>query len=194
MNTHCFPPIWFLRHGQTEWNAAYRLQGQLDSPLTAQGRADAARQGAILRDILPQAPAIYVSPLGRTLQTAAIALAGTPYQTDARLMEIHAGQWQGRLRRDIMAELPELAQSNPNALEIYEAAPEGEGLTVFAARIAEFLADLTGPSVIIAHGLLGQVLRAQITGIDLAQAGALSNDQGCIYHLENGIETVLDAS
>ena len=43
-----FPEIYILRHGQTEWNAENRMQGALNSPLTPQGAADAARQGAIL--------------------------------------------------------------------------------------------------------------------------------------------------
>jgi probable phosphoglycerate mutase len=189
-----YPKIWFLRHGQTEWNKAYRLQGQLDSPLTPQGIADAHRQAGLIAPILALNPAIYVSPLGRTIQTADIALAGAPYHCDARLMEIHAGNWQGRLRADLMVEDPAWANSHPTALEIYESADGGEGLTAFQARIRSFLDDLTGPTVIVAHGLWGQVMRAQVCGLDMAQAGHLSNDQGCVYVLENGQETLLDVS
>ena len=150
-----YPKIWFLRHGQTEWNRAYRLQGQLDSPLTKQGIADAHRQAAIIGPVLAQKPDIYVSPLGRTRQTAQIALAGAACSYDDRLMEIHAGDWQGRLREEILAE--------------------------------------TGPTVVVAHGLWGQVMRAQVRGLDMETAGHLSNDQGCVYVLENGYETLLDA-
>ncbi len=187
-----YPKIWFLRHGQTEWNKAFRLQGQLDSPLTEQGKADAARQAGLIAPVLAQTPDIYVSPLGRTRQTAEIALNGAPYQTDDRLMEIHAGAWQGRHRSDIMADHPEWAQTRPSALEIYQAAEAGEGLDAFRARITGFLDDLTGPTVIVAHGLLGQVLRAIVCGLDMAAAGRLSNDQGCVYVLENGREYVLE--
>lgn len=186
------PKIWFLRHGQTEWNRAYRLQGQLDSPLTSQGIAEAQRQALILPPILAQKPDVFVSPLGRARQTADIALGHTPYQTDPRLMEIHAGAWQGMLRADIMAARPDWASTGPSALEIYEAAEGGEGLNAFEARIIDFLGDLTGPSVIVAHGLLGQVLRAIVRGMDPRAAGALSNQQGCVYLLENGTETLLE--
>ena len=48
--------------------------------------------------------------------------------------------------------------------------------------------------MIVAHGLLGQVLRAHVRGLDLAMAGALSNDQGVVYELENGREQVLEAT
>ncbi len=189
-----YPKIWFLRHGQTEWNKAYRLQGQLDSPLTAQGIADAERQAELIRPVLSQSPDIFVSPLGRTVQTAEIALAGAAYRLDERLMEIHAGVWQGRLRTEILAERPDWPGGQPTALEIYETAQGGEGLNAFQARIRSFLEDLTGPSVVVAHGLWGQVMRAEVRGLDMAQAGHLSNDQGCVYVLENGQETLLQAA
>lgn len=186
-----YPPIWFLRHGQTEWNRAFRLQGQMDSPLTEQGIAEAKAQAALIGPILLRSPAVAVSPLGRTRQTADIVLGGREYATDPRLMEIDAGAWQGRLRNEILVERPDLAQTSPTALQIYQAAPDGEGLERFHNRIAAFLEDLTGPTVIIAHGLLGQVLRAQVCGLSLDAAGHLPNLQGCIYHLEKGQEHIL---
>ncbi|MGC1497380.1 MAG: histidine phosphatase family protein [Sulfitobacter sp.] len=189
-----YPKIWFLRHGQTEWNKVYRLQGQLNSPLTNQGIAEAERQAVMMPPILAQSPDVFVSPLGRARQTAEIALGDVTYKTDLRLMEIDAGKWQGMLRADIMAAHPDWAATNPSPLEIYEAAEAGEGIAAFQARITDFLDDLTGPSVIVAHGLLGQVLRALVRGLDMQQAGELSNDQGCIYVLEEGRETVLEAN
>ncbi len=171
-----------------------RLQGQLDSPLTAQGIAEAHQQAAIMPAIMALSPDILVSPLGRARQTADIALGRTPYRTDARLMEIDAGKWQGMLRTDILAAHPDWAARAPNALEIYEAAEGGEGLAAFEVRIRAVLDGLTGPTVIVAHGLLGQVLRAVVRGIDLNSAGTLSNQQGCVYVLENGVETVIEAA
>lgn len=188
-----YPKIWFLRHGQTEWNKAFRLQGQLDSPLTSQGIADAQRQAEIMREVLKNAPPCFVSPLGRTRHTADIALEGTAYKTDPRLMEIHAGAWQGRFRSEILAEHPDWAGTSPTALEIYETAPEGEGITALHARVVDFLHDLTEPTVIVAHGLLGQVLRAEVCGMPMQDAGRLSNQQGCVYLLDNGQEDVLEA-
>jgi len=188
-----YPKIWFLRHGQTEWNRAFRLQGQLDSPLTAQGLADARRQAEIMVPILAGDPPCFVSPLGRTVQTADIALAGRGYATDPRLMEIHAGLWQGRTRDDIMAAHAAWAATDPAALEIYEQAEGGEGLAALNERVVSFLAGLDAPSVIVAHGLWGQVMRAEVCAVPLAQAGRLSNHQGCVYLLENGSEIVLEA-
>ena len=59
--------IYFIRHGETEWNAEARYQGQADIPMNARGRAQAARNGETLRPLLPGiAEADYVaSPLAR---------------------------------------------------------------------------------------------------------------------------------
>ena len=191
MSAH--PKIWFLRHGQTEWNRAFRLQGHLDSPLTDQGIAEAAQQAQVMPEVLAQKPDILVSPLGRAQQTARIALDGASFQTDARLMEIHAGGWQGLTRDEILAANPDLAARRPAPLDIYAAAPGGEGLPAFRGRIRALLDSLIAPTVLVAHGLWGQVLRAEVRGLELAAAGGLSNRQGCVYLLENGTESVLES-
>ena len=171
-----------------------RIQGQLCSGLTEQGLADARAQAGLMGPILAQGPDCYASPLGRAQKTAEIALKGAEFTTDARLAEAHAGEWQGRLRGDVLDECPELARPEVSVLDIFLAAPGGEGYERFAERISAFLHDLTGPSVIVSHGLLGQVLRGIICGLDLQQMGRLSNDQGCVYVLENGTERVLKPS
>jgi len=187
------PKIWFLRHGQTEWNRVSRLQGQRNSPLTAQGISEAHRQTAIMHEVLALSPDIVVSPLGRAQQTAQIALSGAAYRTDPALMEIHAGAWQGLTRDEILAARPDWAAQNPPPLDIYAAAEGGEGLTAFHTRIRKFARSLTVPTVIVAHGLWGQVLRAEVCGLPLDRAGQLSNLQGVVYLLENGCETVIEA-
>ena len=187
------PKIWFLRHGETKWNRAGRLQGQLDSPLTDRGIADGERQRSIMAPILATQPALFASPLGRAQQTARIALGGQTYHTDPRLMEIHAGTGEGQTREAVLAAHPELVARNATALEIFAASAQAETLAEFHARIRSFLSDLTGPSVIVAHGLLGQVLRAEVRGYPLEQAGMLSNRQGVVYVLDRRVEQVLEA-
>lgn len=183
------PPIWFLRHGQTEWNLEGRLQGRKDSPLTGLGRAQAGHQARILSDMLEQVAqgpgGCFASPLGRAQETARIALAGRGFVTDPRLSEIAAGAWEGRLRAEVA--------TGEGDLFLYAGAPGGEGLDALQARVAAFLADLTGPSVVVSHGLLGKVLRGQACGLDAEGMDRLSNLQGCVYLLENGAETVLEA-
>lgn len=68
------PELFILRHGETIWNQKGWFQGQKNSPLTEKGQAQARAQKTII-DALKRIPdKVYVSPLGRTLQTAQIAL------------------------------------------------------------------------------------------------------------------------
>lgn len=187
-----YPKIWLLRHGQTEWNAQRRIQGQLESPLTALGIEQAHRQAALMGDILALDPDCFCSPLGRAQQTAKIALKGTDFKTDTRLAEANAGLWQGQTLDEVRIKWPDLFHANPHNLDLFCVAPESEGFQAFQARIADFLGDLTGPSVIVAHGLLGQVIRGLTRGLGRTEMGALPNQQGCVYLLDNGTEQVLE--
>ena len=69
------PTIYFLRHGETEWNALGRLQGTRDIPLNARGREQAVHAAAVLADLFKRdgkdkAALPYVSsPLGRARMT-----------------------------------------------------------------------------------------------------------------------------
>ncbi|MVO15957.1 histidine phosphatase family protein [Parasedimentitalea huanghaiensis] len=185
------PPIWLLRHGQTEWNAEQRVQGQMESCLTQLGIQQARRQAELMKPILSQRPLCFVSPLGRAQQTADIALGGAPFETDARLAEICAGDFQGRTNAEVAQGFPELFANNSTTLDLYCAAPGGEGFDMFQSRISDFLATLTGPTVVVAHALLGQVMRGIVCSLGRTEMGKLSKDQGCIYLLKDGKEQVL---
>ena len=100
--------IYFIRHGETEWNAEARYQGQADIPMNARGRAQAKRNGETLRPLLPKiANADYVaSPLARARETMQIVrtVLGLPpddFRIDDRLNEAHYGNWQGTLAADL---------------------------------------------------------------------------------------------
>ena len=184
-----YPTIWFLRHGETYWNAERRVQGQLESELTPRGIEQAHAQARLMQPILETVPPCFVSPLGRARQTARIALGGADFTTDARLAEVHAGDWQGELRDDILRRNPDREGQTP--LEVFLSAPNGERYDAFRNRIQSFLDELTRPSVVVGHGLLGQVLRGLLCGLDRAEMGALPNKQGCVFVLSDGVETVL---
>ncbi|MCX5067072.1 histidine phosphatase family protein [Micromonospora lupini] len=85
--------VW--RHGNTDWNAANRVQGHSDVPLNELGRDQARAAAPLLASLRPDA--IVSSDLSRATETAAAlaALTGLPVRTDARLRERHFGQWQG---------------------------------------------------------------------------------------------------
>ena len=84
-----------LRHGQTEWNAGSRMQGQIDTDLTELGRNQAAAAAEVLAKRQPVA--IVSSDLRRALDTATALgdRAGVPVRVDQRLRETHLGDWQG---------------------------------------------------------------------------------------------------
>ncbi|UUO03496.1 histidine phosphatase family protein, partial [Mycolicibacterium novocastrense] len=84
-----------LRHGQTEYNAGSRMQGQLDTDLSDLGRHQAVAAAEVLAKRRPLA--IVSSDLRRALDTAVVLgeHAGMPVIADIRLRETHLGEWQG---------------------------------------------------------------------------------------------------
>ncbi len=184
-----FPELYILRHGETLWNAQGRMQGELNSPLTAKGEMQAARQGEILNTLNLEGFLMLSSPQGRAIQTAGIALSrvANDIVTDDRLREIGVGDWSG-LRRDTLP-----MGDGPNAfLDQYEAAPGGEGIAAVGVRVAAFLADLQRPAVIVTHGITSRVIRHQIAGDAAISNTSIHGGQGCIYHLKDGVQKLLE--
>eukprot|EP01031_Cornospumella_fuschlensis_P052991 gene52991-64734_t len=109
--------IYVIRHGQTDWNAESRLQGQKDIPLNDTGRQQATGNGMALAAILGGDAAQFdfvASPLGRTRETMerlrrAMGLDPTLYRTEDRLKEVSFGDWEGFT-------LPELKRSVPERI------------------------------------------------------------------------------
>lgn len=183
------PELYILRHGETEWNAENRMQGELNSRLTPKGEADAARQGAILMELPLHGFAFLSSPQGRAFQTAGIALAGIAdsVRTDDRLREIGVGDWSGRLRD----ELP-MPQGKDPFMAQYEIAPNGEGFARLKIRCRAFLDDLTGPAVLVTHGVTSNMLRGLVVGEKAHAVRASHGGQGCVYHLKDGEQFLLE--
>jgi len=96
--------VW--RHGNTDYNAGGRVQGQTDAPLNARGRDQAAAAAAVLASFHPDA--LVSSDLSRAHDTASAlaSLTGLPIQPDPRLRERHFGEWQGALLTDIESRHP----------------------------------------------------------------------------------------
>jgi glucosyl-3-phosphoglycerate phosphatase len=95
-----------LRHGQTDYNLAGRMQGHTDSVLTDLGRAQAV---AVAPEVAKLAPVqLLSSDLTRAVDTAEVvgAAAGLPFTVDARLRETHLGEWQGLTVTEVEAAYP----------------------------------------------------------------------------------------
>lgn len=90
-----------LRHGQTEFNAGSRMQGQLDTVLSDLGRAQAAAAAEVLRKRHPLL--IVSSDLWRAYDTATVLAEHNdlPVRVDTRLRETHLGDWQGLTHQQV---------------------------------------------------------------------------------------------
>ena len=186
--------IYFVRHGQTDWNAEGRLQGQTDIPLNSVGREQAARNGKLLSDILGQADGVgfVASPLSRTRETMQIArsqmhLDPFAYETDSRLLEVNFGEWEQHT-------FSELEKLDPGCFERREKdkwnfVPPGdnaESYETVAARVGECLSELTRDTVCVAHGgILRSVFRLT-DSLPPSECAALLIPQDKILRFENG--------
>lgn len=187
-----------MRHGETDWNAARRYQGQADIALNDRGRQQAQRNGLALREAIPGiADCRFVaSPLGRTLETMRIMrrsldLPLDGFQTDARLIELHYGHWQGQL----LADLPAI---DPEGVAGRQADPfnwrpiGGESYADLALRLRDWLADLDTTTVVVSHGGVSRALRwLLIDGIDDSELHVLPVPQDKVLVLTNGSMTWL---
>ena len=183
--------LFVLRHGQTEWNRAGRHQGQLDSPLTEEGRRQALRQGGILQDLIGERRDVsaFVSPLGRAMHTAELALKdiGLEPSVDERLKEVHFGKWQGLTSDQIAERYPDIPKDDPFLWNFLS--PGGESFQQMRCRVKSFLDDLNAPSVVICHGITSILLRGLWLGCEPAQMHRLGGgQQGVVFHLADGME------
>lgn len=182
-----------MRHGETEWNVLGRTQGVLNSPLTANGRAQAEQLGRILFREIGSASGFdqYVSPLGRTLETAEgikkhFDLAP---KEDDRIQEINLGKIGGMTRFEVENEMPEQLEGK-KGYEWYYGAPGGETFEQVYARSISWLNSLKGPTIAVSHGQVGKVIRGIYCGFSKAQMLDLGEPQGVVHVLENGQETI----
>lgn len=163
--------IFFVRHGQTDWNAARRMQGQIDIPLNDTGRGQARRNGEALREVLGARTAglhYVASPLSRASETmclvrGALGLAPEDFSRDGRLKEMAYGAWDGMM-------WPRHAERTPEITRWLEdpwlrATPGGESYAMLWARVVAWLQDIPGDSVVVAHGGVMRVLRGHWLGL-----------------------------
>ena len=170
-----------IRHGQTAWNAEWRLQGQTDIPLDALGRQQAGRLPDALRH--EGLVAVISSDLGRALETAH-ALAGPlglPVLVDVGLRERHFGILEGHVRSDIDVRFPDLAR-RWHAREPDFAPPGAESLRQFNARCLaavqrQALAHAGQAIALVSHGGVLDCLYRAATGLalDLPRTWPLGN-------------------
>ncbi len=174
--------VFLARHGETAFNAEHRFQGQLDVPLNDAGRAQAAALAERVAAELPGLGALYASPLARARETAEAVgrRLGIAPRFDARFMELHVGEWQGRLYSDVRAADPDGFAAWLGAGWAFRA-PGGESLTEQRDRVVAGLADVRAagvlPALVVCHGGVMRAALADAAGTDPAgwQAGQIPN-------------------
>ncbi|WP_374441946.1 histidine phosphatase family protein [Stella sp.] len=189
--------VWLVRHGETEWNAQRRLQGQHDSPLTERGRRQALAVADLLsRTLDRQAPVrLVASPLGRTRATMApiAAALGRPVQYDDRLKEIGLGAWEGMTWGEIEQAFPgALDGATPH--ERFFRPPGGETHAAMIERLGGWLAEVDQPTVAVSHGFSGRVLRGLYAGLDPVAALDQPQPQDGVFRLAEGRMEFLQAT
>lgn len=187
--------IYFIRHGQTSWNAEGRLQGGRDIDLNATGEAQAAAVAGRLKVVagtrLPEADFV-ASPLRRTRRTMEIlrATLGLPpedYRTDARLQEIGFGHWEGSTWAEIRRRDPDGASARDRSR--WRHRPPGPGAESYEAlveRVAPILDDLHRTAVMVSHGGVARAMLVALGLLDVYAAPRLGIRQGEVLVLEPG--------
>lgn len=185
--------FWFLRHGETDWNAALRYQGQTDIPLNDTGRQQAARNGRRLKALLGEQAAgldYVASPLARASETMRIARAEMGLEPDAfrlddRLKEQHYGHWEGQLWHDLPKIDPEGFAARD--LDKWGWCPRGgESYRMLSERIAGWLAGVERDAVVASHGAVSRTLRGLVLGLDGPDVTELEVPQDKVLVLEAG--------
>jgi len=190
------PTIYFLRHGETEWNALGRLQGTRDVPLNARGRGQAVHAAGVLADLFKRegkdrAALPYVSsPLGRARQTmellrGKLALPAADYSLDDRLREIGYGVWEGLTLAESEASDPDVYARR--LADKWTVAPSGgETYAGVQLRMLDWYDSLLVDTVAVAHGGTCRALMVAL-GIETpASAAELYIEQGAVYVFRGG--------
>jgi broad specificity phosphatase PhoE len=190
------PVLYYIRHGETAWNAEGRFQGSRDIPLNDKGRAQASAAGSILRELMTRDGLVpadfhYVSsPLGRARVTmdllrATLALPERGYALDDRLREISWGHWEGLTSPEMEAH--DAVTFAARARDRWGVtAPQGETYAALTARVSAWLDELPGDTVAVAHG---GTMRALMVATGVAQpidAADARIEQGVVYMFADG--------
>jgi broad specificity phosphatase PhoE len=185
------PTIYYIRHGQTEWNVTGRLQGLHDVPLNARGRTQSIHCGGILRDLFARdgrSPGDFnyvSSPLGRACETMALIRAelGLPadgYEADQHLAEISFGEWEGFTIAQLHERDPaRIAQREHDKWNFVP--PLGESYKHVSERMGRWYGGLEHDTVVTAHGGTARGLMAFLGIAKPAAAPLVDIAQGVVY-------------
>ena len=180
-----------IRHGQTNWNAVGRFQGNMDIPLNETGCGQARRNGMEIKAYLEHydldvAQFDFVcSPLSRTRQTMALVreelgLAPIGVRFDDRLKEISFGVAEGKTMAEIERDLPEVYSSRQADKWGYQM-PGGESYAMVRERVADWLKSLRPHVIVVTHGGTGRVIRGELMDLPTGEIPQMETPQDKFY-------------
>jgi broad specificity phosphatase PhoE len=190
------PTIYYIRHGETAWNAEGRFQGSQDIPLNDLGRRQAAGAGGILADLFARdgrgesALTFVASPLGRARSTMELVRGvlqwpANDYAIDDRLREIGYGRWEGSTLAQMQASDPEIFAARLRD-KWSVSPPDGESYASVQARMSDWYNQLTTDTVAVAHGGTARALMV-VLGVETSDSAAdLAIEQGAVYVFSEG--------
>lgn len=189
------PLIYAVRHGITDWNVEWRLQGAQDIVLNEDGRQQATNYGLALKPLLGDGADQFdfvSSPLLRTRETmerlrGAMDLEPETYRIDDRLTELSFGDWEGHTLREIARTAPEKVKERArNKWDFQPPGKHAESYEILKWRVAAWLNDVTQPTVCVCHGGVIRVLFNLIGDMPQHDAALLSVPQDKILKMEDG--------
>ena len=178
------PRMLLVRHGETDWNRQGRFQGQIDIPLNANGRAQAAAAGDFLRRL--SFDRAYTSSMARPRQTAEGILQhhpGVPLTSVPHLVEIGHGEWEGRLEEEIAGQWGELLADWKRAPETVQM-PGGETIHDVWDRSLQGwnrIASSLHPdetALVVAHDAVNKTILCALLGLSPADIWAVKQGNG----------------
>ncbi len=183
--------LYFCRHGETQANVDLRFQGRtIDTALTAKGVLQAQAIGVSLQRECPSLSALtYVcSPLQRARTTMEIIreTAGLPregYTTDARLLEINLGAWDGLTDAQAKALDPAAYEKRTANKGEIRVPGGGENYVDVAARLESWVHDLSADTFAVSHGAATRILRGLFQGLNWQQMSDTDEKQGVLFRV-----------
>lgn len=180
--------LFILRHGQTEWNVASRMQGRRDSPLTELGRSQADLHGRTLAQ-QGGVEALIASPLGRTRDTAGLVNAhlGVAVRFEDDLMERDCGLWSGLTLREIEDAYPEEWQARGSD-PYHHRPPQGENLVDMELRVGDLIDTLLAAPErtlgLVTHGVMSRVIIKRLLDLGPADAVDVRHPNELLYRVD----------
>ncbi|MDQ3023295.1 MAG: histidine phosphatase family protein [bacterium] len=174
--------LYFVRHGETDWNAQKRFQSTTDVPLNARGMAQARCLASELQRRGTAFAEIRCSPLQRAAVTAQIlgVALGIEPATDQRLTEMPFGDWEGMFESELLAQFGK--QFTVWRESHYTTAPPGgQSMADVAERIRPAVDELcigaiASNVIVVAHQAIMMAVKALLTG-DYTVTSAISYKQ-----------------